>query len=250
MRRTSGTVKLGGKIGYCPQTAWIQNASVRENVTFGRPFNEERYWKAIRDSCLDPDLKLLPYGDMTEVGERVSPVQLASNTQNTDQSQGISLSGGQKQRLNLCRALYSESPILIFDDPLSALDAHVGKAVFQNILQKTLSNGKPPTRILVTHALHFLPQVEYIYAMVDGRIAEMGTYKELMSRNGAFARYVSEFGGEEEEQEEEGESSEKTKKDADLVSKAPDKPRAGPSMMQAEERGCNWRRWAIWQTLA
>ena len=71
MRKTAGSVKLGGKVGYCPQTAWIQNASVRENVTFGQPFDEDRYWKAIRDSCLELDLKLLPYGDMTEVGERV-----------------------------------------------------------------------------------------------------------------------------------------------------------------------------------
>ncbi|EEB98739.1 hypothetical protein MPER_01703, partial [Moniliophthora perniciosa FA553] len=160
MRRTSGTVKFGGSVGYCPQTAWIQNASVRENVCFGREWEEKRYWKAIRDSCLEADLKMLPDGDSTEVGEK-----------------GISLSGGQKQRLNICRAIYCDTDIQIFDDPLSALDAHVGKAVFQNVL---LNAPAGKTRILVTHALHFLPQVDYIYVVADGRIVERGTYNELM----------------------------------------------------------------------
>jgi ABC-type multidrug transport system fused ATPase/permease subunit len=85
MRRTAGTVTFGGTVGYCPQSAWIQNATIRENICFGRPFEEERYWKAVKDSCLEPDLDMLPYGDLTEVGEK-----------------GISLSGGQKQRLNIC----------------------------------------------------------------------------------------------------------------------------------------------------
>ena len=74
MRRTSGSVKLGGSIGYCPQSAWIQNATIRENVTFGQAFDEDRYWAAIKDSCLEHDLELLPHGDMTEVGEKVSSI--------------------------------------------------------------------------------------------------------------------------------------------------------------------------------
>lgn len=71
MRRTAGTVRFKGTVAYCPQSAWIQNATVRDNITFGRPFDEERYWKAIHDACLEADLDLLPNGDMTEVGERV-----------------------------------------------------------------------------------------------------------------------------------------------------------------------------------
>lgn len=110
MRKTSGSITFGGSVAYCPQSAWIQNATVRENVCFGRPFEEERYWKAIHDSCLGPDLEILPNGDMTEVGEK-----------------GISLSGGQKQRLNICRAIYCDTDIQIFDDPLSALDATLVK---------------------------------------------------------------------------------------------------------------------------
>ncbi|KAF8067032.1 P-loop containing nucleoside triphosphate hydrolase protein, partial [Lyophyllum atratum] len=157
MRRTDGSVRFGGSVGYCPQSAWIQ---VKRYNSFGRPFEEEKYWKAVHDSCSGPDLEMLPNGDLTEVGEK-----------------GISLSGGQKQRLNICRAIYCDTDIQIFDDPLSALDAHVGKAVFQNVLHNSLS-GK--TRVMVTHALHFLPQVDYIYTIADDCIAERGTYAELM----------------------------------------------------------------------
>lgn len=211
MRRTSGSVAFGGTIGYCPQTAWIQNASVRENICFGRPFDEERYWKAIRDSCLERDLELLPHYDMTEVGEK-----------------GISLSGGQKQRLNICRAIYCNSDILIFDDPLSALDAHVGKAVFQRVL---LSSEQKKTRILVTHALHFLPQVDYIYVMVDGKIIERGSYADLVSSGGTLSRFMQDYGNKE-NHEEKGESSEEAVTDV----KKQKTSAVGATMMQSEER--------------
>ncbi|KAJ8692856.1 hypothetical protein PTI98_010127 [Pleurotus ostreatus] len=216
MRRTSGTVTFGGSVGYCPQTAWIQNLTIRENICFGRPFEEERYWAAVRDACLEPDIDMLPYGDMTEVGEK-----------------GISLSGGQKQRVNIARAIYCNTDIQFFDDPLSALDAHVGKAVFQNVLQNTLS-GK--TRILVTHALHFLPQVDYIFTVVDGRIAERGTYADLMENNGTFSKFVHEFGSQEEEKKEveAEEDAIDAEKDGNKKARKPDV--IGASQMQAEER--------------
>ena len=70
MRCTAGSIQFGGSVGYCPQNAWIQNATVRENICFGRPFDEERYWRAVRDSCLERDLELLPHYDQTEVGEK------------------------------------------------------------------------------------------------------------------------------------------------------------------------------------
>jgi len=116
MRRETGSVKFGGSVSYCPQNAWIQvpahlrcavsslllnglqNATIRENICFGQPFDSDRYWQAISDSCLDADLKLFPNGDLTEVGER-----------------GISLSGGQKQRVNVCRAIYYGADVQIFD---------------------------------------------------------------------------------------------------------------------------------------
>ena len=116
MRKETGSVKFGGSVSYCPQNAWIQvptplyfavsspllyesqNATVRENICFGQPFDSDRYWQAISDSCLDADLGLFPNGDLTEVGER-----------------GISLSGGQKQRVNICRAIYYGADVQIFD---------------------------------------------------------------------------------------------------------------------------------------
>lgn len=142
---------------------------------------------------------------------------------------GISLSGGQKQRLNICRSIYCNTDIQIFDDPLSALDAHVGKAVFQNVLQTSLQ-GK--TRVLVTHALHFLPYVDYVYVMFEGRIVERGTYAELLSNNGAFAKFVQEFGSAEDE--------EKLGEAIDEVDPTEKKARVpatrGAVLMQGEER--------------
>ena len=145
---------------------------------------------------------------------------------------GISLSGGQKQRLNICRAIYCNTDIQLFDDPLSALDAHVGRAVFQNVLQTSLQ-GK--TRVLVTHALHFLPYVDYIYVMLDGRIAEEGTYANLLASNGAFSKFVQEFGSKEDV---EAEGHGETTKDVVVPGKKPKRMNATPgaALMQTEER--------------
>ncbi|KAJ3775268.1 ABC transporter [Lentinula raphanica] len=232
MRRTDGKVKFGGSVGYCPQSAWIQNATIRENICFGRPFDEERYWNAVRDSCLEPDLEMLPNGDMTEVGEK-----------------GISLSGGQKQRLNICRAIYCDTDIQIFDDPLSALDAHVGKAVFNNVLHKSTS-GK--TRILVTHALHFLPLVDYIYVINDGRIVESGTYNELMVNGNEFSRFINEFGNNERDKSEEEKPEVEVVKvddpDDESVKEKRKKATPGAGMMQVEERNTGAVSGAIYKT--
>ncbi|KAJ7440231.1 ABC protein [Mycena latifolia] len=187
MRLTEGTWAFGGRVAYCPQAAWIQNATLRDNVLFGQPFEEERYWKVMEDACLLPDLELLADGDLTEVrGEK-----------------GINLSGGQKQRVNIARALYYGADVVIFDDPLSAVDAHVGKALFRTAIQGLVAQGK--TVLLVTHALHFLAQCDYVFALDGGRIAEKGTYAELIARGGEFARLDREFGGQAAGEESEGE---------------------------------------------
>ncbi|KAG1882251.1 ABC transporter [Suillus subluteus] len=225
MRRTSGSVAFGGSVGYCAQVAWIQNTTIRENICFGRPFEEERYWKAVRDACLEPDLEMLPNYDLTEVGEKAMS--------------GISLSGGQKQRVNICRAIYCNTDIQIFDDPLSALDAHVGKAVFQNVLKKNADK----TRILVTHALHFLPEVDYIYTLVDGHIAERGTYAELMANDGAFSKIVLEFGSKEDSTKKE----EKAAEGAEIEDKKIQKGTAGKAMMQEEERNTGAIKWEVYR---
>ena len=110
--------------------------TIRENILFGRPFNERLYEQVINDSCLKTDIEMMIEGDKTTVGER-----------------GITLSGGQKARLSLARALYSNSDILLVDDPLSAVDSKVARLIFNKCL-KVLSQSK--TVILVTHQIGFL----------------------------------------------------------------------------------------------
>ena len=237
MRRTEGKVTFSGSTALCAQTPWIQNATIREvrchfmirgsspvdtiqNVLFGQRWDEERYWAAVRDSCLEADLEMLEDGDGTEIGEK-----------------GINLSGGQKQRVNIARAIYYDADIIALDDPLSALDAGVGKALFFNAIVGALS-GK--TRILVTHALHFLPYADNIILMDEGRITEQGTYEQLKARpDGAFARLIREFGSEDqlEEQDEIEEGAieralpGKNFNRADMVAKG-----TAHQLMQAEER--------------
>ncbi|KAK8861276.1 hypothetical protein IAR55_002095 [Kwoniella newhampshirensis] len=176
MSMLSGSVTFGGRLAYCQQNAWIQNATVRDNIVFGQAWDEHRYWKAVKDANLLTDLELLGDGDLTEIGEK-----------------GINLSGGQKQRVNIARALYYNADIILFDDPLSAVDAHVGKALFENAILPLRDNGK--TVLLVTHALHFLPRVDHIYAMSQGRIVEQGTYADLVRAEGSVAKLFDDFGG-------------------------------------------------------
>ncbi|EPQ29164.1 uncharacterized protein PFL1_03451 [Pseudozyma flocculosa PF-1] len=229
MRKTSGTVQWGSeRVAYCSQSAWIQNATVRDNILFGQSFDEERYWEAVKVSELEADLAILPAGDMTEIGEK-----------------GVNLSGGQKQRVNIARALYYDAEIVCLDDPLSAVDAHVGKALFKNAILGLRAKGR--TVLLVTHALHFLPEVDRIITLEDGRIAEMGSYQQLSTAHGPFHRLIEEFGGEQEKDDEEkkadeGEAVEGTAED---IQDAKVKKRSGLSkgkndksgtLMEAEER--------------
>ncbi|KAF9413974.1 hypothetical protein BGZ94_000549 [Podila epigama] len=188
MRKTNGTMSYGGTIGYCPQSAWIQNATLKDNVLFGLPLDEARYSQVIRDCALERDIQILPDGDLTEIGER-----------------GINLSGGQKQRVNIARAVYFDADVVLLDDPLSAVDAHVGKYLFKNCIMGAL-RGK--TRVLVTHQLHVLPQVDYVICMKDGEIVESGTFQELMNNEGEFSNLMKAHGGIEEDKEAEEEEEE------------------------------------------
>jgi ATP-binding cassette subfamily C (CFTR/MRP) protein 1 len=187
MNQLEGRVTFAGRLAYCQQNAWIQNLTVRENILFGAPFEEDRYWRAVKAAALPSDLELFADGDGTELGER-----------------GVTLSGGQKSRLNIARALYSNADIILLDDPLSAVDAHVGLHLFEEAILGLKANGK--TVVLGTHALHMLSKrIDYVYSMENGSFVEQGTYNELMRHDGAFKRLVQEYGGQEEEQLEEEE---------------------------------------------
>ncbi len=180
MRCSKGSkVIFSGSVGYSPQQAWIQNATIRENITFGRPFSAKLYHAVLKACALEKDLRLFPDGDQTEIGEK-----------------GTNLSGGQKQRINLARLAYSDADIVLMDDPLSAVDAHVGRHLFQHLLGSFL---KHKTRILVTHQLHFLKGVDYIVVMKDGSIDAVGSYQELMRSSFNFRNMIAQT---EEEQDE------------------------------------------------
>ncbi|CZT08517.1 probable multidrug resistance-associated protein 1 [Rhynchosporium graminicola] len=149
-------------IAFVAQTPWIENASIRDNVLFGLPLDEIRYNKVLEACALEQDLGLFDDGDLTEVG-----------------AQGISLSGGQKWRLTLARALYSRAGVLILDDVFSALDAHVGKQIYDNALMGELAEGR--TRVLATHHVSLcLPRAEYAVCLsATGVLEHAGLVKDL-----------------------------------------------------------------------
>uniref|UniRef100_A0A4W5LDS1 ATP-binding cassette, sub-family C (CFTR/MRP), member 3 n=1 Tax=Hucho hucho TaxID=62062 RepID=A0A4W5LDS1_9TELE len=175
MEKMEGDISIRGSVAYVPQQAWIQNATLRDNILFGKAYNEQKYRCCLEACALTQDLEVLPGGDLTEIGEK-----------------GINLSGGQRQRVSLARALYHEADVYLLDDPLSAVDAHVAKHIFDHVIgPEGALQGK--TRILVTHGISFLPQVDNIVVMVEGRVSEMGSYQELLKQNGAFAEFLRNY---------------------------------------------------------
>lgn len=196
------TATINGSVAYASQTAWVLNTTVKQNITFagdahaggggvvrgaGRAHvcKDEEYYQRVLDACaLRQDLAMLPAGDKTEIGER-----------------GINLSGGQKQRVALARAAYARTGVVILDDPLSALDAEVGKQIFDRVIGRDglMSSS---TRFLVTNALQYLSQCDGIVALVPGDGANagsglvtcVGTYAELMADSPAFNQLIESFG--------------------------------------------------------
>ncbi|GFO38359.1 multidrug resistance-associated protein 1 [Plakobranchus ocellatus] len=175
MEQLSGRCSMTGQVAYVPQQAWIQNMTLRNNILFEKPLEEDFYKKVLDVCALQADIDLLPGGEMTEIGEK-----------------GINLSGGQKQRISLARAVYQNADLYLLDDPLSAVDAHVGKHIFQKVIgpDGIISNK---TRIMVTHGMHWLPMVDAVIVMNQGKITGAGTYKELMDCGGTFAQLVSAY---------------------------------------------------------
>ncbi|KAF8354986.1 mrp-1 [Pristionchus pacificus] len=176
MTKKSGKVAVNGEVAYIPQQPWIQNLTLRDNVLFGKPLDPELYEKVLYACALQQDLASLPAGDTTEIGEK-----------------GINLSGGQKQRVSMARAVYSGHGLIFLDDPLSAVDAHVGKHIFENVISSTTGMLKGTTRVLVTHGIHFLKHCDRVIVMKEGEVSESGTYKELLERQGPFSEFIEEF---------------------------------------------------------
>ncbi|KAJ7457054.1 multidrug resistance-associated ABC transporter [Mycena latifolia] len=227
MRKTAGTVKFGGTLAYVPQTAWIRNATLRQNVIFGQEEDEEKFRQIIHACSLEHDLEVLPHGEETEIGER-----------------GINLSGGQKARVSLARAAYSTSDIVLLDDPLSAVDSFVGKAILDNcILRGPLADR---TRILVTHALHVLDKTDYIYVMDNGIIKEEGTYETLMKDGVVFSRLMEDYGNIDQEEQAstvKGEKAAVVADDKDTIDAKKDQA----ALMQTEERSTGAVSWETYR---
>ncbi|CCH45644.1 putative membrane protein [Wickerhamomyces ciferrii] len=170
MKQTSGEISLDGSLLFCG-TPWLQNTTVKENILFGNSFDANRYHNTLRNCALEADLKLLPAGDMTEIGER-----------------GVTLSGGQKARINLARAVYANKDIYLLDDVLSAVDANVGKHIVEKCLLEQMSNK---TRILATHQLSLVSKADkIIFLNGDGSI-DVGTQEELHETNPRYRSMMS-----------------------------------------------------------
>lgn len=229
MRVVDGAVRLSTTRAFCPQYAWIQNTSVRNNILFGRDFNESWYDRVIDACALAPDLEILPNGDQTEIGER-----------------GITVSGGQKQRLNIARAIYFNADLVLMDDPLSAVDAHVGRHIMDKAICGLL---KDRCRILATHQLHVLNRCDRIIVMDEGRIDAVDTFDNLMRENDIFKRLMS-TSRQEDMEEEETEAVDEVAEEKIDEQQAPKKEvvtKAAPGLMQQEEKATSSVGWSVWK---
>lgn len=166
----SGEFRMHGKVAYSAQEPWVFNGSVRENILFGKPYNASWYDEVTEACALTRDFQLLPYGDRTLVGEK-----------------GSELSGGQKARVTLARAVYADADIYLLDDPLSAVDAQVGRHIVEKCVMGLLKNK---CRILVTHQLQHVKLVDKVVVIVDGLVAHTGDYKTLQRSNIPFSELV------------------------------------------------------------
>ncbi|KAK4241442.1 P-loop containing nucleoside triphosphate hydrolase protein [Achaetomium macrosporum] len=219
MRKTNGEVILGASRAFCPQYAWIQNATVRQNILFGKEMDKEWYAEVIKACALQPDLDMLPNNDMTEIGER-----------------GITISGGQKQRLNIARAIYFDADIVLMDDPLSAVDAHVGRHIFDNAILGLL---KDKCRILATHQLWVLSRCDRIIWMEGGKIQAIDTFDNLMKNSEEFQQLMETTAIE--EKKDEAQTTTLTGNDSPTKNK---KSKGG--LMQQEERAVSSVPWSVY----
>ena len=167
---TRGQVFHDGELAYAPQKPWLFSGTVSQNILFGKTMNQTRYRETVDACALEADFDLLPDGDNTFIGER-----------------GVSLSGGQQSRINLARAVYSGADIYLLDDPLSAVDARVGRHIFERCILGRLSDT---LRILVTHRVEYFQHADCIVVLQNGRVRCQGKYEELLTSDEYFAELV------------------------------------------------------------
>ncbi|EZA56728.1 Multidrug resistance-associated protein [Ooceraea biroi] len=171
LKPLTGQIYVGGKISYASQEPWLFAGTVRSNILFGQPYDKDKYQRVIKVCALVKDFEQLPYGDKTLVGDR-----------------GTALSGGQRARINLARAVYRDADIYLFDDPLSAVDTHVGRHLFDECINDYLKNK---TRVLVTHQLQYLKQCDYVVVLNNGQIENEGPFKALQEKRTDFLEILA-----------------------------------------------------------
>ncbi|XP_069577159.1 ATP-binding cassette sub-family C member 4-like isoform X2 [Brachyistius frenatus] len=175
-----GELKVEGRLTYAAQQPWVFPGSIRDNILFGKEMNPQKYERVVGACALKKDLELLPDGDRTLIGD-----------------QGATLSGGQKARVNLARAVYQDADVYLLDDPLSAVDAEVGRHLFEQCICGLLRNK---LRILVTHQLQYLKAVDQIVVLKEGDMLAKGTYVELQRSGVDFTSLLKEEEEEEQQQ--------------------------------------------------
>mmetsp|Transcript_75223 Transcript_75223/g.200818 ORF Transcript_75223/g.200818 Transcript_75223/m.200818 type:complete len:977 (-) Transcript_75223:905-3835(-) len=158
----SGSSEVIGRVAYMGQVPWIQNMTLRENILFGQPLDEQRYWAAVQSAALRQDFDVLPAGDSTEIGER-----------------GINLSGGQKARVGLARCFYAAEgghDLVLLDSPLSALDVPTGNLVWSSLVR--LSKSKLVVIVMSSHT-NLASQCDSVVLVESGCVTKVGSYESI-----------------------------------------------------------------------
>ncbi|XP_043488596.1 ATP-binding cassette sub-family C member 4-like [Polistes fuscatus] len=170
LKISHGQIYVKGSISYASQESWLFSGTVRNNILFGQPYDPKKYQKVVKACALLKDFEQFPHGDKTLVGDR-----------------GAALSGGQRARINLARAVYRDADIYLLDDPLSAVDVHVGKHLFDECINGYLKNK---TRILATHQIQYLKDCDHIIILNNGYVEIEGTFADIQTKKIDFLKLL------------------------------------------------------------